>query len=86
MSWRAGINIQSGGSGLRCVGGRVPTRSARTTYVTLGHWIAGALFDGTSAWVWLGAPPVIALATTYFFALIAIGVGAASVRLPGRTQ
>lgn len=59
---------------------------AAIAYVTLGHWIARFLWSGVTAWVWLGAPPVIALATTYFFALIAIGIGAASVRLPRRTQ
>jgi hypothetical protein len=59
---------------------------AAIAYVTLGHWILGLLASGVAAWIWLGPPGVIVVATVYFFALIAIGVGAASVRLPRRTQ
>jgi hypothetical protein len=59
---------------------------AAIAYVTLGHWIAGYLADGATAWVWLVSAIVVAVAAVYFFALIAIGIGAASIRLPQRTQ
>ncbi len=55
-------------------------------YVTLGYWIAGYVDSGTIAWHWLGHPATMAIAAAYFFTLMAIGIGVASVRLRRRTQ
>jgi hypothetical protein len=59
---------------------------AAIAYITLVHWILGFLASGVTGWVWLGPPGEVVMATVYFFVLIAIGIGAASVRLPRRTQ
>jgi uncharacterized BrkB/YihY/UPF0761 family membrane protein len=53
--------------------------AAAIAFVTLGYWIGGYL-TGTPRG-WLGAPVTIAIAALYFFTLMAIGVGAASLRL-----
>jgi hypothetical protein len=59
---------------------------AAIAYVTLGAWIAGYLVDGTIAWHWLGGAMTMAIATVYFFTLMVVGIGAASVRLRRKTQ
>jgi hypothetical protein len=55
-------------------------------YVTIGYWVAGYVGDGKTVWVWLGSPVVLTIATMYFFVLMAIGIGAASVRPRGSTS
>ena len=59
---------------------------AAIAYVTLGPWIAAYFANGTIAWHWLGHATTMAIATVYFFTLMVIGIGAASVRLPRTTQ
>ena len=59
---------------------------AAIAYVTLGAWIAAYLQNGTIAWHWLGHATTMAIATVYFFTLMVIGIGAASVRLRRKTQ
>ncbi len=54
-------------------------------YVTIGYWVAGYVGEGRTAWVWLGSPVVLTMATMYFFVLMAIGIGVASVRRPRST-
>jgi hypothetical protein len=55
-------------------------------FVTLGNWIAGYIGGGRIAWRWLGPPTTIVTAMLYFFALMAIGIAAASLQLRRKTQ
>jgi hypothetical protein len=58
---------------------------AAIAYVTLGAWIAEYLRNGTMAWHWLGHAMTMAMATVYFFTLMAIGIAAASFQLRLKT-
>lgn len=55
---------------------------AAIAYVTIGYWVAGFVGSGMTKWRWLGSPPVLIIATLYFFTLTAIGVVAASIKIP----
>ncbi len=59
---------------------------AAIAYVTLGRWIAAYFVNDTIAWHWLGDATTMAIATVYFFTLMVIGIGAASVLLRRKTQ
>lgn len=52
--------------------------AAAIAFVTLGYWIAGYLTARHGGW--LGPPMTTAIAAISFFSLMAIGVGAASLR------
>ena len=59
---------------------------AAMAYVSLGVWVAAYLGNGAIAWHWVGNAMTMSIATVYFFTLMMIGIGAASVRLRRRTR